>query len=194
MRDHHILLIKVATLLITFILVVLATKPSSAQSYQDNWNTNLKLDLGTKQLNKGDWGIVSRQMAFGVDADFYNKKWSFSLVTGFIHSQGKEIMYGVKNVGQTDEFILGIRKGWGSSFRLYLTGGASIINARVKGLSGNKSGTGAGFMADAGIYIPFKEHFNIGFLCRYSYAQTDIEGTSAKLGGVFFLFSFGYQW
>ena len=194
MKTCHKMFIKVTIIFFIFSWIVLVTKPVSAQSSEDNLNTCISLIIGTKQLNIEDWDFVAGQKAFGVDIGFSIKKWPVNVVTGFIHSQDKIINLNVKNLALTNEYFLGIRKEWGSFLGLHLTGGVSVVNARVEGWDGNDSGTGVGPMFDAGINIPLFKNFKLGCLYRYSHAQANILGTSTKLGGEFYLFSIGYQW
>ncbi len=188
------LFFKVAIQLITLIWIVSILKPVTAQTNEDNWNTNLKIIVGTKQLNKDNWGFVAGQMVYGIEADFRFNKWPVNILTGFTLSRDEKIKLGLKNVGQTNEFNIGVRKEWGKSIKLHLSGGCSVINAHVEGLAGNNSGTGVGVMADSGFYIPIQNHFSIGYLYRYSFVQSDIADISAKLGGGVSVLSVGYHW
>jgi len=194
MKARYILYIKVAVISFTFSCIVLTTKSAYAQSNEKNRDARLNLMIGTKQLNTEDWDFVAGQKAFGVDIDISVKKWPVDVVAGFIHSQDKIQNLNVKNLALTNEIILGIKKEWGAFLSLYVTGGLSIINARVEGWNGNDTGTGAGAMVGGGINVPLLKRFHGGFLYRYSCAQADILGISKKLGGDSYLFSIGYNW
>lgn len=181
-------------LVLTFIWMVIAVKPTSAQDYVGNWNTNIKVFLGTKQLNKDDWGYLAGQIAFGIEADFRKEKWPISILTGFVHSRDSKEKFEVNNIGQIDEFIIGARIGWGRMLRFELSGGGSVNYVQVQGVEINDSGIGMGIFIDAGLLLMLGKHFNFGFLYRYTYAQSNVNDNSAQVGGGLIVLTFGYKW
>ncbi len=185
---------KIALFLCTLLLA------ANVHAYDDNssYTGNFNVFFGNKYLdddaNEG-WGPLDTQFEYGILFDLKPKNWPVSLTADILHSSDKTEFLGNDIKGSTTEFDLGVTKHWQTdSITPYIGGGAAIINAAIEYGSYDKDETELGIWGKAGAFTTLDDGTNLGFELRYSYAETDFNGTDVEIGGYHAGFFIGYHW
>lgn len=185
---------KIAFFLCTILLA------ANAHAYDDNSKItgNFNVFVGKKHLDDGGdngWQPLDSQFEYGILFNIKPKNWPISLTADILHSTDKEDYLGIEATGSTTEFDLGITKHWQTdSITPYIGGGAAIINAEVELGSYSQDETELGVWGKAGAFVTVDDGTNIGFELRYSYAETDFNGTDVEIGGYHAGVFIGYHW
>lgn len=175
---------KISLFLILFVLTV-----SSASALE--WKGGADFMFGKKELDK-DWNPVDSFQEFGMMFYFTEADLPIGLTMGYVRGSDDGITSSgsfINSVdGQTDEFLLGIRKEFAPPgvdfFKVYLNGGYAAIkwdiettvseNGVVRGSSENDDWA-HGFWVGGGLYFLLAKSAAIGIDFKYSDASSDID-------------------
>ncbi len=172
---------------------------------QDLWSGNVNFLLGAKALDKDDWEPAEEQSEFGVEIDFKNQNWPFSIAIDILGAvgEGNEYSWAFGNMNfesTTSEINIGIKKIWDKSpiVRPFLGGGLSIMTAEadvtVLGIKVTDDDNATGFWFGGGVYWTISNHFNIGLEGKYSTAEVTLYDVDGEAGGGHFGLLLGYHW
>lgn len=172
----------------------------SITAHANGSSGNVNFLLGTKSLDKDDWGPFDEQVAFGVLIDFKQQNWPISIAIDLLGSLDQETLSGVETEGSTTEIGLGIRKIWevsGSSIRPFIGGGLAFVSAELKTntfVTVSDDDTGTGIWLNGGVYWTLGPHFNLGLQARYSKAEVTLFNVDGEAGGTTAGLMLGYHW
>ena len=167
-------------------------------SYADSGNLNLF--AGTKQMNENDWEPVDDHGELGIMFNYTQANWPVSVAAGLLGSYADETEDGIDMEVETREACVGVIRIWepaNTSLRPYIGAGVALI--RADGDLDNEilyfedSDSGVGFWLSGGAYLTISEHFNLGFMCRYSEAEVTLFNSDMKAGGAHIGVLVGYH-
>lgn len=176
-----------------FLCTILLAASAHASEYSSNYTGNFNVFFGQKSISDDLWEAyeIDSHFEYGILFNLKKENWPISLTADILHSSDKNNSL----EGSTTEFDLGITKHWQTdSITPYIGGGAAIINAEVELGSYSQDETELGVWGKAGAFVTVDDGTNIGFELRYSYAETDFNGTDVEIGGYHAGVFIGYHW
>ncbi|MBU1171349.1 MAG: outer membrane beta-barrel protein [Proteobacteria bacterium] len=168
-------------------------------AHADGSSNNINLMLGQKQLESDDWeSPYDEQGEFGILCDFRGENWPVSLALEFLGSAKDDTEDGLTVTGSTTEICIGLKKIWetdNTRVRPFVGFGLASITAKIEGeyegITASTEETGVGFYISGGVLFTLTEHFNLGFIARFSkanvtfenqYVESDIEAGGSHAG------------
>lgn len=173
---------------------------SSGAMAQD-WQKEISLALGSKDLRDKGWQPHDEQDAIGVLMDFRKQEWPVSLTLD-LFGAGKEVKQtGSRYEATTGEAHLGLRRrllGYEADFSPYLGGGLALMTAEEKISSGTNlirsDVRKTGYWVGAGLDYRLTSRLSLGLDWRYSSADARMLQKERDLGGEMFSVRLGYRW
>ena len=155
---------------------------------------------GLKIMDSGDWPELDTHFAMGVLFDIKKESWPISISLD-IFDTGDEYKHdGVKDLGHTTEYQLGVRKIFTNKYpniQPYLGGGVSFMSAEQEYQDGStiikQDDNGVGGWFGAGMYYDMTASFVLGFDVRYSYGKVTLFDKELDAGGLYTGLTAGYQ-
>ena len=156
--------------------------------------------IGLKNLNSSDWPDLDTHFAMGVIFDIKKDSWPISIALD-IFDTGDEYKHdGIKNLGHTTEYQLGIRKIFmdqNSKFQPYIGGGVSFMSAELEYQDSNNIMTqddrAVGVWLGTGMYYEINPSFVLGLDVRYSYGEVTLFNKERDAGGLYTGLTAGFQ-
>ncbi|WP_027359343.1 outer membrane protein [Desulforegula conservatrix] len=154
------------------------------------WKGGVDFMFGKKELDS-DWTPVDSWQEFGVMLSFTEADLPFGITLGYLTGNDDSLSVsegrGINIEGQTDEFLLGLRKEFSPPqadfFRVYINGGYTAIkwdiettysNAGAVSGSTEEDDWAHGFWLGGGMYFIFAKNAAIGIDYKYTDASSDI--------------------
>lgn len=184
----------------TLLAVLVSLGVTATPAYADGWSGSIRGVLGSKQIDKDDWGKDhKRHSSVGLIMDVKPTSWPISVAVdmfGTGEHKPKERDY----EGFTSELHLGARAN--ASFfqqrvQPYVGGGFAAAYAKeqryVNGLKKSDEGTGVGAWAGVGVDVKVSKAISLGLDARYSSAKADVFEKKRQIGGMNIGVSLGYH-
>ncbi len=185
------------TILISFGLVGIFSNLAIVSVQADEYDSNVRLFLGQKNLDSGDWNSLDRQNEIGVFSDIKKKSWPVSIAFDVMGSGEDKNEPGTER-GFTLEQHLGIRKIWtmnNSNFHPYLGGGVAFMQAEYEVVGSAKEKDNAvGTWIGTGADWHLSPKMSLGIDIRYSQADVTIFDKELEAGGLHTGITLGYRW
>ena len=170
---------------------------SYAQKLQ-KYTGNVNIFYGQKKLDKIDWLSVEEQKNVGIEIDFKEPDWDFSMTVGYFLSEddspgySRHFEYYEYNSAETSELQIGIKKildFYQSPIHPFWGGGITFIRAKEYKYRENETPVAdedntLGIWIGGGCYITVYNSVNIGFNVRYSRANTLLNDDRIRAGGL----------
>lgn len=164
------------------------------------WNNQVRLSLGTKQLDSDDWGQHDEHGSIGLLLDFKKQDWPASIAID-LFGTGDENHVGANSYeGYTGSAHIGLRKHYDlgqTAVTTYFGSGIALVFAeeesRTAGLASKDDDSGTGYWIGGGIDYDLSDHVTLGFDLRYSNAEVSLFNSDREIGGVLYGFTLGYQ-
>jgi len=177
-------------------LLLLPTSTTNA----DEMSGHISGFVGLKVMDSSDWPELNTHFAMGVLFDIKKDSWPISVALD-IFDTGDEYKHdGVKDLGHTTEYQLGIRKIFmeqNSKYQPYIGGGVSFISAELEYQDSNNIMTqddrDVGVWLGAGMYYEINPSFVLGLDVRYSYGKLTLFDKERDAGGLYTGLTAGYQ-
>ena len=183
--------------LISIGLIGLASSLAGSPVLADEYDSNVRLLIGQKRLDSGDWNSLDRQNEIGVIFDIKKPAWPVSIAFDVMGSGEDKNEPGTER-GYTLEQHLGIRKFWtmnNSNFHPYLGGGVAFIQAEYEVVGSAKDNDNAvGAWIGTGVDWHLSPKMSLGVDIRYSQADVTIFNNDLKAGGLHTGITLGYRW
>jgi hypothetical protein len=157
---------------------------------------NINLFIGTRTL-EDEWSPADKQDELGIEADFKERGWPFSMAISFLRGSGEGDLWGQELKSETSELNVGLRKIWDSfpHTRPFIGGGIALIKCEFRGLGVSDDDNTVGTWIGAGIYWTLAEKLNIGFEGKISFAEATLfDSVNADAGGSHLGCLIGLHW
>ena len=185
--------------LMNFAVVTLLLLTTSATN-ADEMSGHIGGFAGLKIMDGSDWPELNTHFAMGVLFDIKKDSWPISIAVD-IFDTGDEYKHdGVKDLGHTTEYQLGIRKIFINQYpkiQPYLGGGVSSMYAEQEYQDSStitkQDDNGVGGWFGAGMYYDMTASFVLGFDARYSYGKVTLFDKERDAGGLYIGLTAGYQ-
>jgi hypothetical protein len=178
------------------ILLLLTTSKTIA----DDISGHIGGFAGLKIMDSGDWPELNTHFAMGILFDIKKDSWPVSIALD-IFDTGDEYKHdGVKDLGHTTEYQLGIRKIFTNQYpkiQPYVGGGVSFFSAEqeyqdnVTIMKQDDGGVGGWF--GVGMYYEINPKFVLGLDARFSYGKVTLFDKELDAGGLYTGLTAGYQ-
>jgi len=163
-----------------------------------NYTGNINVFFGQKKFNKIDWLPVEKQKNLGIEIDFKEPDWDFSMTVSYLISEDdssgddRHFYYYEYINGETSELQIGIKKILDfqhSDTHPFWGGGITFIRAKEYKYRTNETPVTAadntvGIWISGGCYITVYNNVNIGFNVRYSFVNTLLNDDRISAGGL----------
>ena len=185
------------TVLLGLGLMALVASMAVSPVLADEYDGNVRLAFGQKQLDSDDWNTLDRQNEIGVIFDLKKASWPVSIALDLLFSGEDKNVPGAER-GSTFEQHLGVRKIWAindSKFHPYLGGGIAFIQADYEVIGSSKEDDGGvGGWIGAGVDWHLSKRMSLGVDVRYSKADVTINNNDVDAGGLHTVLTLGYRW
>ena len=185
------------TILLSLSLIGVVSSLAGSPVLADEYDGNVRLAVGSKQLDSDDWNTLDRQNEIGVIFDFKKPTWPVSIAVDLLFSGEDKNTPGTER-GSTFEQHLGIRKIWtvnDSKFHPYLGAGVAFIQAKYEVVGSDKEiDNGVGGWIGTGVDWHMSKSMSLGLDIRYSKADVKISNKDLNAGGLHTVLSLGYHW
>ena len=156
--------------------------------------------IGTKILNGGDWPDLNIHNSLGILFDIKKDSWPISIVLEVMDTGGEHKDAGMKDLGHTTEYHVGVRKIFMSQqvkIQPYIGGGVSFMSAEleieVNNITTIQDDTNVGGWFGAGMYYEVNPGFVLGLDVRYSHGEVILFNKDRDAGGVYLGVTGGFQ-
>lgn len=173
---------------------------SSYAQKSQNYTGNVNIFFGQKKLDKNDWLSVEKQKNLGIEIDFKEPDWDFSMTVNYLISEDdssgydRHFDYYEYNSAETSELQIGIKKILDfqqSDTHPFFGGGITFIRAKEYKYRTNEApfivadaDNTIGIWISGGCYITVYNNVNIGFNVRYSRATILLNDKRIRAGGL----------
>jgi hypothetical protein len=155
---------------------------------------------GLKLMDSSDWPELNTHFAMAIMFDIKKDSWPISISLD-IFDTGDEYKHdGVKDLGHTTEYQLGVRKIFTdqySKIQPYIGGGVSFLSAEQEYQDSNikmkQDDDGVGGWFGIGMYYDMTASFVLGLDARYSYGKVTLFDKELNAGGLYTGVTAGYQ-
>ena len=156
--------------------------------------------LGLKSMDSSEWPEIDRHFAAGVLFDLKKDSWPISIALDIMDTGAKHENDGMKELGHTTEFQLGVRKIFNkqdSKIQPYVGGGASFMYAEQEYQANNtirkQDDRDIGVWLGTGMYYEINPKFVLGLDLRYSHGTVTLFDEERDAGGLYTGITAGYQ-
>lgn len=177
-------------------LLLMSTSATNA----DDMTGHISGFAGLKIMDSSDWPELDTHFAMGVLFDIKKDSWPFSIALDIFDTGDEYKHEGMKDLGHTTEYQLGIRKifmGQNSKVQPYIGGGVSFMSAELEYQDGTiimkQDDRAVGVWLGAGTYYEINPSFVLGFDARYSYGKATLFDKQRDAGGFYTGVTAGYQ-
>ena len=185
---------------VPFIPIAMLLLLSTSTTNADEMSGHISGFAGLKIMDRSDWPELNTHFAMGVLFDIKKDSWPISIALD-IFDTGDEYKHdGVKDLGHTTEYQLGVRKiftNQNSKIQPYLGGGVTFMSAELEYQDSNtimkQDDNGVGGWLGAGMYYEINPSFVLGLDVRYSYGKVILFDKERNAGGLFTGLTAGYQ-
>ena len=185
---------------IPFLPIAMLLLLSTSTTNADEMSGHISGFAGLKIMDGSDWPELNTHFALGVLFDIKKDSWPISIALD-IFDTGDEYKHdGIKNLGHTTEYQLGIRKIFmdqNSKFQPYIGGGVSFMSAELEYQDSNNIMTqddrAVGVWLGTGMYYEINPSFVLGLDVRYSYGNVTLFNKERDAGGLYTGLTAGFQ-
>ena len=175
-------------ILLIAMLLLLSTSTTNA----DEMSGHISGFVGLKIMDRSDWPELNTHFAMGVLFDIKKDSWPISIALDIFDTGDEYKDDGVKDLGHTTEYQLGVRKiftNQNSKIQPYLGGGVTFMSAELEFQDSNtimkQDDNGVGGWLGAGMYYGINPSFVLGLDVRYSYGKVTLFDKERNAGGLF---------
>lgn len=181
---------------VILILLFLTTSTTNA----DDISGHIGGFVGLKIMDSGDWPELNTHFAMGILFDIKKDSWPVSIALD-IFDTGDEYKHdGVKDLGHTTEYQLGVRKIFTNQYpkiQPYVGGGVSFLSAEQEYQDTStimkQDDRGVGGWFGVGMYYEINPKFVLGLDARYSYGKVTLFDKELDAGGLYTSLTAAYQ-
>ena len=171
---------------------------SKTSSSSGGWTGNINVSIATKDLDENQWSPYQEHASFTYSLDFSRASngWGFVLSGVTSTSDNGEKIEVAHTEVITEETRVGLIKTWYPSerFRIYVSGGATLIKGSINTASSTVEGEENGTFYEFGVYWTLINAINLGFVIDTSMADIILDDTTYNAGGHRSGFIIGYHW
>jgi hypothetical protein len=185
---------------VSFLPIAMLLLLSTATTNADEMSGHISGFAGLKIMDSSDWPELNTHFAMGVLFDIKKDSWPISIAVD-IFDTGDEYKHdGIKDLGHTTEYQLGIRKIFmdqNSKLQPYIGGGVSFMSAELEYQVSNNIMTqddrDVGVWLGTGMYYEINPSFVLGLDVRYSYGKVILFDNERDAGGLYTGLTAGFQ-
>lgn len=176
--------------------LLLATSIANA----DEFSGHISGYIGLKTMDSSDWPDLDNHFSMGSIFDIKKNSWPVSIALDIVDTGDKHNHDGMKDLGHTTEYQLGIRKiftNQESKIQPYIGGGFSFMYAEQEFEANNMTTTqddnDLGAWLGAGVYYEINPRFVLGVDARYSHGEVNLFNEKLDAGGLHTGVTGGFQ-